>query len=61
MMDKKKRLAKLRYRELILQLHREKKPVRAIEKIINSRLAKTRLAPVTLGKSTIAKIIKEHQ
>jgi len=53
-----KKLAKLRYKDEILQLHKEQKPLRDIAKIINYKLARTNLK-TSLSKSTIANIIKE--
>lgn len=55
-----KKLAKLRYKDEILQLHQQKKSVREIAKIINYKLARTNLK-TSLSKSTVATIIKKYK
>lgn len=52
-------MAQLRYKELILKLHKEEMSVRKITDKINYRLARTSL-DVTLSKSTIQTIIKKE-
>jgi len=55
-----KKLAKLRYKDEILELHKQKKSIREIEKIINYKLARTSLK-TSLSKSTISSIIKRYK
>ena len=55
----KKKIAKLRYRDEILELHEEGLGVRAIAQKINYRLVRSRIK-ATLSKSTISNIIKEY-
>ena len=52
----KKKLARLKYKDLILELHKNGKSIRDIMQDINYRLARTNLK-VTLSKSTIHTII----
>lgn len=54
----RKKLARLRYKDLILELHNSGKSVRAITDNINYRLARTDL-DVTLSVFTIHSIIKK--
>lgn len=63
-----KRLARLKYKDEVLQLHRSGKSIREITKIINRKLACTSLRierkdgsieKVQLSKSTIAELIKK--
>lgn len=55
-----KKLAKLRYKDEILELHQQKKSIREIEKIINFKLARTNLK-TNLSKSSIHSIIKKYK
>ena len=52
----RKKLAQLKYRDLILELDKNQKSIRDIMQDINYRLARTNLK-VTLSKSTIHTII----
>ena len=52
----RKKLARLKYKDLILELHKNGKSIRDITDNINYRLARTNLK-VTLSKSTIHTII----
>ena len=54
----RKKLARLKYKDLILELHKEGNSIRDITCNINYRLARTNLK-VTLSKSTIHSIIKK--
>ena len=54
----RKKLARLKYKDLILELHKNGKSIRDIADNINYRLARTNLK-VTLSKSTIHSIIKK--
>jgi len=55
-----KKLAKLRYKDEILELNQQQKSIREIEKIINYKLARTNLK-TSLSKSTIHTIIKKYK
>ena len=55
-----KKLAKLRYKDEIMKLNDQKISVREIEKIINFKLARTKLK-TSLSKSTIFNIIKKYK
>ena len=52
----RKKLARLRYQDFILEMHKSGKSIRDIMQDINYRLARTNLK-VTLSKSTIHTII----
>ena len=52
----RKKLARLRYQDVILEMHKSGKSIRDIMQDINYRLARTNLK-VTLSKSTIHTII----
>lgn len=54
----RKKLARLRYQDEILEMHKSGKSIRDIMQDINYRLARTNLK-VTLSKSTIHSIIKK--
>ena len=54
----RKKLARLRYQDEILEMHKSGKSIRDIMQDINYRLARTNLK-VTLSKSTIHTIIKK--
>ena len=54
----RKKLARLRYQDEILEMHKSGKSIRDIMQDINYRLARTNLK-VTLSKSTIHPIIKK--
>lgn len=56
--NRAKHLAKLRYKDEILSMHKDGKSLREIEKLINYKLVRTHLN-TTLSKSTISNIIKE--
>lgn len=53
----RKKLARLRYQDEILEMHKSGKSIRDIMQDINYRLARTNLK-VTLSKSTIHTILK---
>ena len=55
-----KKLAKLRYKDEILEMHKEGISIREIEKRINYKLIRTNLK-TTLSKSTIANIINKYK
>ena len=55
-----KKIAKLRYKDEILELHKQKKSIREITRAINYKLARTNLK-TSLSKSTIATIIKKYK
>jgi len=59
-MNNKKRLAKLRYKDDILKLHKQGISVREIAKQINKRLKKTKLN-TTLSYTTIYNVIKTYK
>ena len=54
----KKKLAQLKYKDLILELHKNEKSIRDITNSINYRLARTNLK-VSLSIFTIHSIIKK--
>ena len=54
----RKKLARLKYKDLILDLHKNKKSIRDITNSINYRLARTNLK-VSLSIFTIHSIIKK--
>ena len=54
----RKKLARLRYQDEILEMHKSGKSIRDIMQDINYRLARTNLK-VTLSKSTIHNIISK--
>ena len=54
----KKKLARLKYKDLILELHKNEKSIRDITNSINYRLARTNLK-VSLSIFTIHSIIKK--
>jgi len=56
----KKRLAKLRYKDKILKLHKEGKTLKQITQIINYSLIRTNLK-TTLSTSSIYKIIQKYK
>ena len=56
----KKRLAKLRYKDKILQLHEQGKTLKEIAQIINYSLVRTNLK-TTLSTSTIHRIIQKYK
>jgi len=55
-----KKLAKLRYKDEMLEMHQEGISIREIEKRINYKLIRTNLK-TTLSKSTIANIINKYK
>jgi len=56
----RKRLAKLRYKDKILQLHKQGNSLNQIVKAINYSLARTNLK-TTLSVATIYRIIKKYK
>lgn len=56
----KKRLAKLRYKDKILQLHEQGKTLKEIAQIINYSLVRTNLK-TTLSPSSIYRIIQKYK
>lgn len=60
MVNYRKKMAKLRYKDEILKLHYQEISIREIAKKINYKLARTDLK-VSLSKSTIANIIKSFK
>ena len=54
----RKKLAQLKYKDLILELHKNEKSIRDITNSINYRLARTNLK-VSLSNFTIHSIIKK--
>jgi len=57
-----KRLAQLYYQDKIWQLSKEGKSIREVTEIINRRfISRSRFKGITLGKSTIAKIINKRE
>ena len=56
----KKRLAKLRYKDKILQLHKQGKSLKEITQIVNYSLVRTNLK-TTLSSSSIHRIIQKYK
>ena len=56
----RKKMARLRYKDLILELHESGKPIRDITENINYRLARTSL-DVSLSTFTIHQVIKKEK
>jgi len=54
-----KKMAQLRYKDLILQMYNEKKPVVEITKNINFRLSKSKIK-TTLSVTTIKNLLKKY-
>jgi hypothetical protein len=53
-----KKMAQLRYKDEILQLHKSGKSIREITQAVNYKLARTTSQKCTLSRDTIHKIIK---
>jgi len=56
----KQKIAKLRYKDYILQLHQQGKSYSEITKLVNKRLKHTNLN-ITLSRTTIYNIVKKYK
>jgi len=55
-----KKMAVLRYKDYMLELHRNGKSVREITKLVNSRIKKTKLKNYTISYGTVYNLIKKQ-
>ena len=60
MINYSKKMAQLRYKDLILQMYRDKKSIAEITKNINFRLSHTK-QKVKLSETTIRNLIKRYK
>ena len=56
----KQKIAKLKYKDLILELHRQGKSYSKITNLVNKRLKHTNLK-ITLSRTTIYNIVKKYE